>query len=61
MDFHYNQQLYKKYDKCKHIKEMLDPIWQPRVRGEGEGIHHSTVIWKWLQYQFWPQSYIRLL
>jgi len=23
--------------------------------------HHSTVIWKWLQYQFWPQSYIQLL
>jgi len=21
MDFHYNQQLYKKRDKCKHIKE----------------------------------------
>jgi len=21
MDFHYNQQLYKKHDKCKHIKE----------------------------------------
>jgi len=25
-------------------------IWQPRVRGEEEGIHNSTVIWKWLQY-----------
>jgi len=24
-------------------------------------LHRSTVIWKWSQYQFWPQSCIWLL
>jgi len=30
-------------------------------RSTNHGIHRSTVIWKWLQYQVWPQSCIWLL
>jgi len=36
MDFHYNQQLYKKQDKCKHLKEKTLYLSPP-------GRHHCLV------------------
>jgi len=41
----------------KTFQDFHDALhWKPnRLRSKWE-IHRSTVIWKWLQYQFWPQS-----
>jgi len=41
MDFHYNQQLYKNHDKCKHIKEKKRYIF----RRQGTAIVQYSNMW----------------